>query len=67
MKDELRRTSEHYNKMSEMQAIGQREAEMVYKEKLYAFQESFEERKKNMNEQYDHLLKFKDDELRKFM
>jgi hypothetical protein len=31
MKDEIRRTSEHYNKVTEMQAVGKREAEMVYK------------------------------------
>ncbi len=36
MKDEIRRTSEHYNKVTEMQAIGKREAEMVYKQELYA-------------------------------
>jgi hypothetical protein len=50
MKDELRRTSEHFNKVSEMQTIGKREAEMKYKEQLYAIQESFEERKKNIVE-----------------
>lgn len=36
MKDEIRRTSEHYNKVTEMQAVGKREAEMVYKQELYA-------------------------------
>jgi hypothetical protein len=35
-KDEIRRTTEHYNKVTEMQTIGKREAEIVYKEKLYA-------------------------------
>jgi hypothetical protein len=33
-----------------MQTIGKREAEMKYKEQLYAIQESFEERKKNIVE-----------------
>lgn len=67
MKDELRRTSEHFNKVSEMQTIGKREAEMKYKEQLYAIQESFEERKKNIVEQYDHILEVKDGELKKFL
>jgi hypothetical protein len=31
MKDELRRTSDHYNKVTEMQSMGKREAEMQYK------------------------------------
>ena len=31
MKDEIRRTSEYFNKVTEMQAIGKREAEMLYK------------------------------------
>ena len=35
MKDELRRTSEHFNKITELQLIGQREAEIAHKEKLY--------------------------------
>lgn len=50
MKDELRRTSEHYNKVTEMQTIGQREAEMKYKDKLYELQAQFEEKKRNLSE-----------------
>lgn len=67
MKDELRRTSEHYNKVNEMQSIGKREAEMAYKEKVYRAQEVFDEKKKNMTEQYEHLLSGKEEDLRKFM
>ena len=67
MKDELRRTSEHYNKVNEMQSIGKREAEMEYKEKVYRAQEDFDEKKKNMTEQYEHLLSGKEEDLRKFM
>ena len=66
MKDEIRRTSEHYNKVTEMQAVGKREAEMVYKQELYALQEDFDQRKSNMVEQYEHLIRVKDEELFKF-
>ena len=66
-KDELRRTSEHFNKVNEMQTIGQREAEMIYKEKLFQVQNDFEERKKNLTDQYDHLITKKEADLRKFM
>ena len=56
MKDEIRRTSEHFNKVTEMQAMGKREAEMLYKQQLYALQEDFDLRKSNMVEQYEHLI-----------
>ncbi len=49
-KDEIRRTTEHYNKVTEMQTIGKREAEIVYKEKLYAIQEEWDLKKKNVTE-----------------
>ena len=48
MKDELRRTSEHFNKVTEMQSIGQREAEMNYKNQFYELQTRFEEKKRNV-------------------
>lgn len=67
MKDELRRTSEHYNKVTEMQTIGQREAEMKYKDKLYELQAQFEEKKRNLSEQYDHIIEQKDAEISKFV
>jgi hypothetical protein len=66
MKDEIRRTSEHFNKVTEMQAMGKREAEMLYKQELYAMQEEFDLRKNNMVEQYEHLIKLKDEEIFKF-
>jgi len=66
MKDEIRRTSEHFNKVTEMQAMGKREAEMLYKQELYAMQEEFDLRKSNMVEQYEHLIKLKDEEIFKF-
>jgi hypothetical protein len=31
LKDELKKTSEHHNKLSEMKDMGKREAEMSYK------------------------------------
>lgn len=67
MKDELRRTSEHYNKVSEMQSIGQREAEMQYKERLFALQDGYQERKVNIEEQYKHLVRGKEGDLKKFV
>jgi hypothetical protein len=66
-KDELRRTSEHFNRISEMHAIGSKEAELKYKEELYAVQEEFERRRKNMAEQYEHLIQAKEEEREKFM
>jgi len=46
--------------------MGKREAEMLYKQELYALQEDFDAKKINMVEQYEHLIKLKDDELFKF-
>lgn len=66
-KDELRRTSEHFNKVSEMQTIGQKEAEIIFKQKFVTMQMDFEERKKNICEQYEHLMAKKDADLSKFM
>lgn len=66
-KDELRRTSEHYNRISEMHSIGSKEAELRYKEELYLVQEEFENRRKNMAEQYEHLIQAKEAESEKFM
>lgn len=65
-KDEIRRTTEHFNKVTEMQTIGKREAEIAYKERLYALQEEWEVKRKNVTEQYDHLLRIKEEELTKF-
>ena len=65
-KDEIRRTTEHYSKVTEMQTIGKREAEIAYKESLYAVQEEWETKRKNVTEQYDHILKVKEEELTKF-
>lgn len=66
-KDELRRTSEHFNKVSEMQTIGQKEAEIVYKQRFFALQQDFEERKRNIGEQYSHMIEKREAELAKFM
>ena len=49
-KDEIRRTTEHFNKVTEMQTIGKREAEISYKERLYALQEEWETKRKNVTE-----------------
>ena len=40
---------------------------MIYKEKLFQVQNDFEERKKNLTDQYDHLITKKEADLRKFM
>lgn len=49
-----------------MQTIGKREAEIAYKERLYALQEEWEVKRRNVTEQYEHLLRIKEDELTKF-
>ena len=49
-----------------MQTIGKREAEIAYKERLYALQEEWEVKRKNVTEQYEHLLRIKEEELTKF-
>jgi len=50
-----------------MQTIGQKEAEIIYKQKFVAMQQDFEERKKNICEQYEHLMEKKEADLNKFM
>lgn len=66
-KDELRRTTEHFNKVTEMQTIGQKEAEIAYKQRLFAIQQDFEERKRNTSEQYSHMIEQREADLAKFM
>lgn len=42
LKDELKKTSEHFNKVSEMKDMGKREAEMQYKHQLSQMQEEYD-------------------------
>ena len=67
LKNELRKTSEHFNKFTELKEMGKREAEMQYKMTVNERQAEYEANKKNLEEQYEHLLASKDDELKKFM
>eukprot|EP00347_Sterkiella_histriomuscorum_P016482 403353010 len=67
LKDELKKTSEHFNKVSELKDMGKREAEMQYKFQLSQMQEEYENSMRNIKEQYSHLISGKDQELRKFI
>lgn len=63
MKDELKKTSEHFNKASELKDIGKREAEMQYKREYNRSVQGHEQAMKNMQEQYEHLMGNKESEL----
>lgn len=67
LKDELRRTTEHFSKLNELSTIGQREAEIAFKERLFVVQSEFAETKKNISDQYEHIIEQKDEQMRKFM
>lgn len=67
IKDELKKTSEHYNKLTEMQDMGRREAELQYRMILNEKKNEYKQASKNVKEQYEHLIKAKDEELQKFM
>ncbi|CDW90581.1 UNKNOWN [Stylonychia lemnae] len=67
LKEELKKNSEHHNKISEMKDMGKREAELMYKQQLNDKQIDYKKTMKNINEQYDHLIRTKDEELQKFL
>ena len=50
LKDELKKTSEHFNKISEMKDMGKREAELQYKHMLNEKQNEYKLTMKNINE-----------------
>lgn len=50
LKDELKKTSEHYNKISEMKDMGKREAELQYKQALNQKQTDYKVTMKNIKE-----------------
>lgn len=50
IKDELKKTSEHFNKATELKDMGKREAEMSYKLKLNEKQRDYENSLKNVTD-----------------
>ncbi len=50
LKGELKKTSEHYNKISEMKDMGKREAELQYKQALNQKQTDYKVTMKNIKE-----------------
>lgn len=67
LKDELKKTSEHYNKISEMKDMGKREAELHYKQLLNDKQAEYKQTQRNIKDQYQHLLVTKEEQLKTFM
>jgi hypothetical protein len=63
LKDELKKTSEHFNKITEMSDLGKREAEMQYKQTLNEKQIEYKNKMKNVKDQYEHLIACKEEEL----
>ena len=67
LKDQLKKTSEHSNKVTELKEMGKREAEMQYKMIVNEKQAEYKHDMKNIKEQYEHLLTAKTEEQSKFM
>ena len=67
MKDELRRTSEHFNKVSEMSHMGEKEAEMRYKARLMEVKEDHQMRQEEIEREEERKIREKEGEIKRFM
>ena len=56
IKEEMRKTSEHFSKVTELKDMGKREAELHYKEQYNEKNKQFEKEIGNIREQYEHLI-----------
>ena len=52
IKEEMKKTSEHFNKVNELKDMGKREAEIKYKEQYNEKHKQFEHEIGNIREQY---------------
>lgn len=67
IKEEMRKTSEHFSKVTELKDMGKREAELHYKEQYNERNKQFEKEIGNIREQYEHLIESKTQELQRFL